>query len=264
MNKFKVYFGAAGAGAAYVEHSRQNPDFFVDNNPTLWGSKLLGIEIMPPSVLETEKIFEITITSGYVKDILAQLISMGFSEHEINVPPKSTLGKHPFRIIENRLIAAHQLSSVMNAIGHKSPLVAVGGSALGFCRAGDFIEWDFDIDLFAPKRIRDILPNILKKNKFTDICLNEASLECNLLLTEDRSVPVKVDYFDCSLPTIIDTFESYVWEWNIDMFLDCDQVTVHGNKINVPNPFNTYLEGVYGKTWRIPNRNFGYSDYAKK
>ena len=51
----------------------------------------------------------------------------------------------------------------MDYFSHKFNIVAVGGCALGFVRDGDFIEWDNDIDLFAPIDSRNELDSFFSK-----------------------------------------------------------------------------------------------------
>ena len=51
--------------------------------------------------------------------------------------------------------------------------------------------------------------------------------------------------------------------WPSTMFSKFNKVNIHGFLLNVPNPPEDYLNGVYGKNWKIPNPNFGYNDYGK-
>ena len=57
--------------------------YCVDNNPEKWGSKCMGISVVPPEVLADESKSEIFISvysSVHYNEVSAQLTSMGFSE----------------------------------------------------------------------------------------------------------------------------------------------------------------------------------------
>ena len=60
-----------------------------------------------------------------------------------------------------------------------------------------------------------------------------------------------------------DIYEDHKWVWPSTMFSKFNKVNIHGFLLNVPNPPEDYLNGVYGKNWKIPNPNFGYNDYGK-
>lgn len=260
-NKKKlIYFGAAGAGLAYCEHSKILPDFFVDNDSSKWGKSIEGVEILSPEILNTTSLQEIVITSGYIKDIYLQVLSLGVDKSCIRIPPKALLGIHPFIEEESRIQAASKLHDIMALSNGSWSVVAVGGSALGFCRGGDFIHWDFDIDLFAPIQLKPKLHDLLKHSGYEPKD-EDGSIKASLALENGVTIPCGVDFFDADSKFFIDRYQDYKWEWPTKMFNQCTQVEVHGKPMNVPNPPGKYLSEVYGSTWAEPNPNFGYSDY---
>ena len=56
--KYNIFFGAAGAGKAYSEHTSITPDYYIDNDKEKWGFKLNGVEIKSPNFLTNEIIKE--------------------------------------------------------------------------------------------------------------------------------------------------------------------------------------------------------------
>ena len=64
--------------------------------------------------------------------------------------------------------------------------------------------------------------------------------------SDQRQIPVSIDFFTTDQKTFIDTFEDYSWEWPTEMFTNCHVVNVHGYQLNVPNPPGVYLSHVYG------------------
>ena len=263
MNKKIVYFGAAGSGLAYCQHSKTSPDFFVDNDSNKWGTFIDGIEIKDPSILTSVMIDKIVITSGYVKDILPQILSMGIERDKIHSPAKSLLGFHIFDNEANRIQAANKLHQIMTSLDDKWRIVSVGGTALGFARDGDFIYWDSDIDLFAPEQSKSAVFNLLQGLDYNPEYENN-SIKAAIVLDNGVEIPFSVDFFNADSDTFIDRFEDYCWEWPTTMFTECATIEVHGKLLNIPNSINRYLGKVYGESWSVPNPEFGYSDYAGK
>ena len=260
---YKVYFGAGGGGASYCSHSSLKPDFFVDNNSELWGQTLLGREIRPPSCLSNENVSIVVITTGYVSSIKSQLLELGISNQKIEIPPKALLGKHLFYSESNRQEAARFLGLFTENFHPKFQLVCLGGSALGFCRDKDFIFWDIDIDLAAPKDYSsEICEFLSNSNCSPKVSQNGKNLTGHLPLSGGETIPLGMNFFDTSLEFIEDTYEDFKWSWARSMFTQCDQILIHGNKLFVPSPFDYYLSEVYGKDWMTPNREFSYSDYG--
>ena len=149
----------------------------------------------------------------------------------------------------------------MDLLSNKWNIVAVGGTALGFCRDNDFIHWDFDIDLFAPIQAKSSLLEILMSFG-CDPKEELMSIKATLLLDNGVKVPLGVDFFDENLDIYIDKYEDYTWQWPITMFTQCSVIEVHGKLLNVPNPPDVYLSKVYGNSWSVPNPEFCYSDYS--
>ena len=261
----KIYFGAAGAGRAYTNHSNIEPDFFMDNDKSKWGKFYLGKEILPPSFFNhshnIQRLTHVVITSGYLKSILPQLLALGVPREKIIIPPKSWLGDHPFEIEENRVESARFLASLM---GRQTDfgVVAAGGTALGFARERDFTLWDFDFDLFAPLKSKDPIFRFLLKVGCTPY-LEAASIKATLNLKNGDRVPFSVDFFDTTNSVFVDVYEDHVWEWPTTMFDNPQVLRVHGYEVSVPDPIEVYLSGVYGDDWSTPRPEFNYFDYGK-
>ena len=256
-----VYFGAGGAGMAYCKHSKTLPDFFVDNDNTKSGKMLNGVEIKNPDFLKTVLINKVVITSGYIKDILPQLLDLGVDKNKILITPKSYLGTHIFEKKANRIEAAKKLHNLMIKLEDECKIVSVGGTALGFARDNDFILWDVDIDLFAPNASRSTLINLLEKLNYCPI-VEKNSVKANMVLDNGVQIPIGIDFFDADAETFIDRFEDYYWTWPTKMFTECKTINIHGQLLNIPSDINKYLTGVYGSNWSTPNPDFDYSNYT--
>lgn len=261
--KIKLFFGAGGGGKAYCNHSKSLPTFFIDNDPSKWGTKIMNnIEIKSPNFIKMhlDNIQKIVITSGYVKSILPQLLECGVSREIIEIPPKSFLGEHPFKELNNKVESAKFLYDLM-ANNQNSFIVAVGGTALGFARDKDFIEWDFDIDLFASSKNEKQLFEFLASMGCKPFYEGQ-SIKGDLKLRNEDIVPFAIDLFNPDQDEYTDIYEDHVWKWPTNMFTDNSVVNIHGYQLNIPNPVEKYLEGIYGKTWQTPNSNFNYEDYG--
>lgn len=261
-----VYFGASGCAEAYIKNTGTLPDFFVDNDKERWDSLFHGIKVMDPNILKSLSLEKIIITTSFLKDVYPQILSMGISEDKIYVPPKSMWSLKVFEDEITRIHASNKLYQLMQATKGYS-LVAVGGTALGFNRDNDFIHWDDDIDLFAPDYSRPLVKNLFNE---LDINFKEKvdsqmqSIIFFMNLDNGFQIDASIDFFDTNDDKFIDIFEDYKWEWPTSMFTDCQQIEIHGNLLNIPNPPDVYLSKVYGPEWFKPNINFGYEDYTGK
>jgi predicted nucleotidyltransferase len=262
--QYLIFFGAAGAGNSFAKHTSTIPDYYIDNDKDKWGQKLNGVKIKPPSCLTSDficQINKIIITTGYVKSVLPQLIKMGIPRNIIEIPPKALLAPNPFISERNKIESTKFLDILINT-DHKMHVVVGGGTALGFYRDADFIKWDTDIDLFASnKSIEKLI--VLIKNLGCSHYIENDEIKAVYTLSNNDSLPFSIKLFNPEEKTYIDVFENYTWKWPTEMFLNSKTVNIHGYKLKLPNPPEKYLEGVYGKSWRIPNPEFSYDNYGK-
>ena len=47
------------------------------------------------------------------------------------------------------------------------------------------------------------------------------------------------------------------------MFTNHAEIEIHGYLLNIPDPVEKYLDGIYGLSWNVPNPKFAYNDYGK-
>jgi hypothetical protein len=260
-----VYFGAGGCGKAYYKNTKTLPDIFVDNDESKWGTFLHGVEIMNPEVLSQLSLERLVITTSFMKSVYPQILSLGVEEKKIYIPPKSMWSHKIFKELSVRIEAAEKLNKIMTRVSAEYSLVSVGGTALGFCRNNDFIQWDDDIDLFAPIQGKEELMSIFNQLNIRYEYHFHPKMEYILFfipLANGIEIDSCVKFFDSTKDSFIDTFEDHSWEWPTKMFTQCAQVEVHGNLMNVPYPQENYLSEVFGSTWAKPNPNFSYLDYG--
>ena len=260
-----VYFGTGGSAKAYCKNSDTLPDIFIDNDASKWGTLLNGVEIMNPEVLSQLSVEKVVLTTSYLKEVYPQILSLGVNEDNIHIPPKSMWSNRVFGEESIRIEAADKLHKLMVSTSDEYSLVSVGGTALGFNRNNDFIQWDDDIDLFAPIQMKKDLINIFDQWNFR-YEYNSHPIMAYLLFWIPLESGIEIDacvkFFDATRKSFVDTYEDHRWEWPTKMFTQYTQVEVHGKLMNVPNPPHKYLSEVFGSTWAMPNPEFGYSDYG--
>lgn len=84
-----VIFGT-GAGARHYFEQHLHDDqavAFCDNNTDLQGKSFLGLEVLSPNALEPQTFDKIVIASSYFHDICIQLLSLGYTPEQIEIPP---------------------------------------------------------------------------------------------------------------------------------------------------------------------------------
>lgn len=258
-----VFFGAGGAGRAFRHHSGVVPDLYVDNSPTLQGTRVDGVPVRNPNALNGLENIVVYITSGFVDEIRQQLLNIGVSVSAIVEIPKSQMGMHPFATNASRESAAEELAGIIESIPVPESVLCVGGTALGFARNNDFIPWDFDIDLFCRKSSRDSLLGALESNlawRSTEI--SELSVTGVIARADSfLEIPVGIVFFEDSRD-YTDRYSSREWTWPSKCLMNPETVEVRGHVFYLPNPSHHYLSEVYGSDWQTERADFAYSDYG--
>lgn len=259
-----VWFGAGGAGKAYLFHTGERPDFFVDNSETLHDSLVSGVPVFAPSILKTLTAPEVVITSGYVVDIRNQLRELGVPDERISITPKSLLGLHPFSTNKARSQFASSLSALFSQLDEPKSVICAGGTALGFVREGDFLEWDFDVDLFCRASVKESLIAALDASgRWETLGKEQDYLWGHLRFDQgDTTVPIGIKFFSERSLEYIDQYLSKTWVLPTSMLLEPAEVIVQGRVFYVPNPPERYLSGLYGSDWKVPRPDFTYDDYG--
>ena len=264
-----VYFGTGGASRGYCKNSRTLPNYFTDNNPTMWGTKFLGVLVVKPSDLLAIQPARIVLTTSFVAEVRHQLLSLGFSDNQIVLPAKHEWSLKPF---EDPLVRQKTIKKIVNLqntpnIAH--PIVVVGGACLGLVRSGDLIPWDDDIDFRASEIDMAHIRNAMEEDdSFLRVEHGERFALHGLwkFLQTDQSASIQVGYsvtfYDTSSKRLADSFDRYRWSWPRNMFEDALAFHVGSAEINVPNPPEEYLLQVYGSDWRTPRVDFSVDDYG--
>lgn len=255
------FFGAAGSAKAYIDWTSKKPDFFIDNDPDKWEKELCGIVIKSKEFLQKNlnNIEKVVITCDYLNEIIPQLKKLNIEDQKIEIPPKAFLSAPVFKDYNVRKLCAEFLSKLTN-MPKTEGIVTVGGSALGFCRESDFILWDGDLDLFAPKKYELEIFNYLS-NIFTNPMIADGAIKGQFNYKDKIYIPFGIDLYDSDQDFYIDTYGDHKWKWPVKMFLQNEKVNIHGFSINVPSPSEEYLSGIYGERWKIPNKKFNYYNY---
>ena len=262
---FVVHFGIGGSAEAYSKNSGKTPDVYVDNDRKFWGKTIRGTPVLSPTTLVDLPFTEIVITSGYVQEIRLQLSDLGISEDLITIPTKVDLSHRRFKTHEQRSSALEALDSFLCGI-ETLPIVTQGGTALGLVRDGDLIAWDDDIDLAASvtetTKIMEHLQQ-LGADPYLDKGRERTMIKAHLPTSRGDRIPLGISQYDPALDIFVDCFESFRWEWPIEMYLDPLVIGVGGRSFFVPSSTSHYLSTVYGTEWNTPNPQFGFDDYGK-
>lgn len=94
-----VLFGAGGGGLFFLRFMRMagtEPAFFVDNNQALWGTRVNGVEVRPPSSLhECPDMTVILCTAFYLAELTDQCRKLGVT----NAVPYYNFSQPPFPFV---------------------------------------------------------------------------------------------------------------------------------------------------------------------
>ncbi len=262
VSGFVVFFGVGGSAKAYCQNTNQLPDYFCDNDQSLWGTHFHGIEIISPQQLASKPISQIVLTSSYVVDILQQLSTLGIPSDVVHVPAKSEWSSQPFQSPARRKKVLALVQQLQQSGCSRYPCVVVGGACLGILRNNDLIPWDDDIDFRADVYDFNAFKSYLEKNHLT--IRVEDGLRRSIVSAwqvDDSPVDFSITFYDGDTPFHLDTFDRYEWRWPSEMFRFPFAASVQECTILLPNPPEHYLTQVYGSDWSTPKENFSALDY---
>ncbi|MEI6209099.1 MAG: FkbM family methyltransferase [Desulfuromonadales bacterium] len=106
-----VLFGAGGGGLFFLRFMRMagaEPAFFVDNNETLWGATVSGVEVRPPSaLLEYPNVTVVLCTAFYLAKLTKQCRELGVT----TAVPYYNFSRPPFPFVVATDEEAHEILS---------------------------------------------------------------------------------------------------------------------------------------------------------
>lgn len=261
-------WGASTAGSAYLENSDRMPKFFVDSDPSKWGTRLGQFLVLPPHFLTPSEVLAVVVTSDWEEEIRKSAIALGYRDEDIIVPPKALVQRQIFRTDWDREAIANAIADIHDELSFCDEVVAIGGTALGFYREKDFIQWDVDCDFRLPygrlEDLRDFLSTQLERR--TAVRVSELWGKKNhitaVYLVQDKFVPVDYDFFDSGMTSIRERFLDYSWKFSTSMFSEPDSVCIWGRKFWIPSHTVDYLTDVFGESFMERNSSFSDQDYG--
>ena len=142
------------------------------------------------------------------------------------------------------------------------------GTLLGCVRNNDFIVHDEDIDIsiFYDKFDKNIKDKILESKRFTFVS-SYGKIKDSFEISFRHKYGVKIDifisykikdnsYYYASFNGICDLKKEGYCKW-ITPIKDLCSITFKNKNFLIPSNSEEYLEGSYGKDWRVP-RQFDY------
>lgn len=222
----------------------------------------MGTPILHPDFLRNRCDVKVVITSGYVDEISAQLYGLGVDKKCIFVPPKSALSGKLFSIPDIRTSLLSELHR-LSALKSRTPVVFLGGVALGLWRDGSLIPWDDDVDMLVDYQDLVLVRDFLDSRGHTVGRVTETEWAGSFRLEIRGIVEFGLKIFDPGKNFWIDSFGSRTWKWPTQMFSQPKKISVEGQFFNLPNPPERYLSTVYGPSWMAPQPNFSALDYGQ-
>ncbi len=260
--RLTVYWGASQGAAAYLDHE-QPPDYFIDSNPTTWGTYFYGVPVFPPHYLSVNEVERLVVTSDSWSEISESAIALGVPTEIIQRPGKAQIHRQIFRQEATRKKISRELHKILGLLELSHPPVAVGGTALGFYREQSFIPWDHDCDFRVAFSDWNTIVSLREFDgavSVTPRVENKPNIRAVFWLAE-TFVPIEFDFYDSGAAIMVDTYNEYCWSFATSKFTSPEAVNIHGNNFFVPSSPAEYLSSVFGENYATADIQFSNSDY---
>ena len=267
----RVVLWGAGTGAIHLLEDislRQKVAAIVDIDQSKWGSTLLGISVVPPAKLLEIHPERVVITVADVVECLRTIDKLGIARSIVVIPPKSILSPDSFLDRETQSEALLWLKNFSRDAGHVglTPMVEFG-SLLGLVRSQGLIPWDNDLDVSFDLDLRHLVLRFLNDWALHDKARMSVS-------DKDPSVTVHpirrgANYFiDISFRTYDIAGMSQLAHADFGTvptaYLKPSSSIPRVDGLFGPKRPNEYLEAIYGPKWRVPDKDFSFSDYVTR
>lgn len=265
-----IVFGASGTSRHYLDRNRdaEKQVFLVDNDSSLWGSDFAGLVVQAPAELASIEFSEVVVPFAHVVDVLNQLIAMGVPSSAVIVPAKHRTMDAQFASHEQRQDAWELLCfvlAVLAELGVES--IIEQGVALGFFRDGDFIAGDCDIDISVPSASffqTGLALAALATFQSSPLVVAAEIIGNGLVkaidITSQSGVPLSI--FGRRTELGVSRHHLPKHDVPADILYPPSSIEIRGRGVPLPGDCESYLLHVYGPSWRLPNPDWTFADYA--
>jgi lipopolysaccharide cholinephosphotransferase len=278
-----VAFGAGSLGVKWLRDNRNYYEVlaFLDNDSNKWGKSIENIPILNPADIGSIEYDSVIVTTMFAPQVTKQLkMELNVSQGKIDIAPK--LFVHPFeddlvRNIGSLIIVLLMRESISKGIQAWLDF----GTLLGVYRDNDIIRWDGDIDigvidcdaenfLSICLSLNELLSaeqvsaHVTISEKKVDYALYGISIvvHCMDSRGDDQSFPVSVSIYQRQEGKVYELTHLDWFQPKEDSSIFPLTVYLYKNQpVHLPSLPEDYLERLYGKDWRAPNKNFTFNDY---
>jgi fukutin len=166
-------------------------------------------------------------------------------------------------LIYRKKYAIQNLKEIKDACDkHNVPFWLSGGTLLGFCRNGNFLDHDTDIDIGVYSK--DLIPEVLVELKKTGwhVEILGYPKSCFSIRATLRQIHVDfcihhpLDENTLKYSVYVPYEESKQQYYYTSPNFELKEVDFLGMKVNIPSPPEQWLEVYYGTNWKIEDKNW--------
>jgi len=180
------------------------------------------------------------------KDIISYRLITGIKDHYIKEFHKSGMYKL------NKITCYENLEIINNVFSEaKIPFWLSEGTALGFKRDNDFIDWDDDVDIATNYKYKDevfkLLPILINKGFEISKIDTDKGLFIVILRKNEK---VDIDFIDNGVYCTTWKYGSELCDPIVPYVQDLDNIVIKDKIYKIPK--DPYLIKLYGNDWKTP------------